>query len=73
MKKSFVTNTFGDDATFVNLTKLNTCHAGVNKVGDQQSYYRVPAAWKSHGKWFLFSGPGIVMEFVKKLQKSWIF
>ena len=27
---------------------------------------RVPAAWKSHGKWFLFSRPGIVMEFVKK-------
>ena len=26
---------------------------------------RVSAAWKNHGKWFLFSEPGIVMEFVK--------
>ena len=38
---------------------------------------RVPMAWKSHGKWFLFSRPGIVMEFVKKVTKvmesSWIF
>ena len=27
--------------------------------------FRVSAAWKSHGKWFLFSRPGKVMEFVK--------
>ena len=27
--------------------------------------YRVSAAWKSNGKWFLFSRPGKVMEFVK--------
>ena len=33
----------------------------------------VLAAWKSHGKWCLFSRPGIVMEFVKKWQKSWTF
>ena len=31
---------------------------------------RVPTAWKSYGKWFLFSRPRIVMEFVKKSDKS---
>ena len=30
------------------------------------SVSKVPAAWKSHGKWFLFSRPGIFMDFVKK-------
>ena len=30
----------------------------------------VLVAWKSHGKWFLFSRPGIVMKFVKKSDKS---
>ena len=35
------------------------------------SIYRVRVVWKSHGKWFLFSRPGTVMEFVKKRQMSW--
>ncbi|XP_072015686.1 major yolk protein-like [Amphiura filiformis] len=41
MKKSFVNNRYGGDAKYVNLTKLNTCHAGVYKV----SSFHHPIGW----------------------------
>lgn len=41
MKKSFVNERFGDNAKFINMTKLNTCHAGVDKV----SSFHHPIGW----------------------------
>ena len=37
---------------------------------EKSKIIRVSMAWKSHGKWFLFSRPGIVTEFAKKWQRS---
>ena len=35
-----------------------------------QGFCSLEKLWKSHGKWFSFSRPGIVMELVKKSDKS---